>query len=179
MFSLIILLLMNTIITEIPLQATQIPIVVDEQQFNRQSMWYTDRPIDARTQTRNRYLDSVKLTKKQTVASGAFYNPTRTKTTLSWNLSWELDWMYVIVPENWTYQIQTDVFIERNLWVWYLEIYPASWPITRETVINKNRNIQITDTKNLRKWDKLNVWIWNFSDTEVDFEFTLTITKLS
>jgi hypothetical protein len=50
---------MNTIITEPILQPVQQAIPQQVKTFTRDQMGYTDRPIDARTQTRNRYLDNV------------------------------------------------------------------------------------------------------------------------
>ena len=52
---------------KIELQKVQQPIVVEQRKETIGWIGYTQRPIDARTQTRNRYLDSVRATTTQQI----------------------------------------------------------------------------------------------------------------
>jgi hypothetical protein len=124
---------MSEITTETNIQQTQQPLEIKERTFDRQSMWYTDRPIDARTQTRNRYLDSVQF---GAVKEISVWDTTKIDDLVDFRTKYskyKWDWIpdWIMIPEGWTYLITWRVFADTS-WVDIYEVWMSIQIETKE-----------------------------------------------
>lgn len=169
-------------------QMEVMPTVIPDRITN---IWRIDRPINARTGTINRYLDSATFNAWWTVSSMSLYDIDNGSITIkSWQLIWDVksNWTPTVtkiyIPQQWTYQINWRVFISSWLWV--------SWLLTTFLQINESYaigfasaipvrwiTIPITTTANINKWDYINVYLDNETANDIDFSIEFTITKLS
>lgn len=156
--------------------------------FDRNSIGYTDRPINARTQTYNRYLDSCTINDSwQSTGVVDFRTSTkRVVGSLQWNIwyfnNWLLwSWYWVIIPNDWTYIITTSFTIDAAT-QWLINAYYFRW--TNWTYITGSVWVAVywswdqfswVATLNLNKWDI----IYNEIDSDWQVNMELSITKLS
>lgn len=150
--------------------------------FDRDSIWYTDRPINARTQTYNRYLDWCKAVVTQSI-------PTFTSTKITW-YSFNITGNYkfdsvsdaITIPTDWTYNITIN--------------YKYAWSTTLDTIYEvllngdllyqTTRNwtsawetIQIVWVENFKKWDKIEIYVVKIDSWNLNIDVSSSIIKLS
>jgi len=173
---------MTTEKPELKLQEVQQPMMVEQRQETIGWIGYTQRPINARTQTRNRYLDTTVFVSDITIPWNTLYDiPSYTKTTLSWNLNWRLSsspWK-IIIPVSWTYMVQWWLFISKYLWTDPITIYVDGITSYNNVEAKRWTTIPILFIKNFNKWDDIYISIDNSDIEDIEAVITLNIIKLS
>lgn len=130
---------------KIELQQMQQPMQIQTPVFDRQSIWYTNRPIDWRTQTRNRYLDYTAVSWLANIEGKAVWSaidfnilPLDTvleKTgnlkfnfTASWWLEIPVDWSYImsfinvfLIVSNTSWKTASDIIAQ----YWLSSLIPS------------------------------------------------------
>lgn len=173
---------------KIELQKVQQPIVVEQRQESISSVWYTQRPLDARTQTRNRYLDSVICSDKyRSFASSS--NPTiipeftyeKVGKLPFDKTNWE-----VYIAEDWTYFINAWAIVWAATvtnWTRVLVLY-VNWDVVQldyqvTPPANISVRLSIVEYFNLNKWDIITIWVSQSSTETVDVSTRLKTFKTS
>lgn len=118
---------------ELKLQEVQQPMMVEQRQETIGWIGYTQRPLNARTQTRNRYLDWVSARKNFQII------PASTPTKLTWftytktgNYPWDkVDWEFFIAESG-----------------TYLLLFTANW----DTVTTNPSLLRIMDKDSVVDW---------------------------
>lgn len=182
--------MINTSKDTIKIQPIQEEYKQDVVQFDRNSMGYTDRPLNARTQVANRYLDSCTVF-HPFVLDDWIIDTTLSNIYIVWNLSFKpksfddsvnsgiwleipVDWTYLI---NWYIELQDSdtaslyVAYTRGVTSYKISFNGVSWWISIW------QTIPITWTFDLKKWDVIRYekWISDWFSAWV----SITITKLS
>lgn len=156
-------------------------IKVEQPVFDRNSMWYTDRPINQRTQVRNTYLDWVVATQSsQTIDDVTLTDIIWYTFTKTWNYAFE-NTDSIKIPVNWTYIINA-VFDWNDALTQWLHYVTINWTQTLIQVwdnMSAFQNIFITWVKNLSKWDIIATEVFQESWSSKDVTVELTVTKLS
>lgn len=146
---------------------------------------YTQRPINQKTQVRNKFLNVVEYTSHWDVPSNSFSQPVSlTFNNLSSTLAWGTTSSpaKVIIPESWTYLINMSYFVSTvsPVWAtWEIWLY-IEW-IQWDVVLNgwRRTSLKLNVIKNYNKWDKLSVYIENSLTSTLEWYLSLYITKLS
>lgn len=185
MFNLLLMLFLMANKPKIELQPVQQAVYQQTKPFTRDSMWYTNRPIDQRTQVRNVYLDSVKLNSSFFVEAMSLFDLSDASlSVLSWNLyrKKETNPMKVYFPTWWTYHINWRVFISQHLWVWllntFVQINSSLWEVF-SSMAYKGTTIPINRIVNVKKWDYINIYFDAESDEDIEWSIQISIIKLS
>lgn len=172
------------------LQEVQQSIKVEERQETIGWIGYTQRPINARTQTRNMYLDSIKWESDQQIP------------VPSWSWEWaDVEWYTytkignydftrwntdrIVIPSTWTYMIIARFIINDLYWDLGLTNYKitkngnyllADWRLAMTSF----ESLNITWIENLSKWDIIKMKINIDSEANIrTIKSILSITKLS
>jgi len=159
---------------------TPIPVI-----DNIQDIGYTRRPINQKTQVRNKFLNVVEYTSHWDVPSNSLSQPVSlTFNNLSSTLAWGTTSSpaKVIIPESWTYLINVSYFVSTvsPVWAtWEIWLY-IEW-IQWDVVLNgwRRTSLKMNVIKNYNKWDKLSVYIENTLTSTLEWYLSLYITKLS
>jgi hypothetical protein len=167
----------------IELQTVQQPLVQDAKVFDRNSIWYTNRPISTRTQTDNRYLDWVIWLDTKTIPdlSETLIDGYSFSTTGKYNFDWANG--KIIIPINWTYMVQ--VAIDWNVvdpWDYQVRLY-KNWAMI---VVNMRNYVWVANewyedmnrVYNLNKWDYFEVKAFQDSWSGVDIDISVTVIKI-
>lgn len=167
-------------------QVVQKPVPVEQKVFDRDSVWRTDRPINARTQVNNRYLDWV-VASVDTISIQDI-----TPTTIDWYsytvtgkydfVAWNTD--RIVIPQDWTYQIIVNFEWLSIMTIWWC-IYsvnlnwsylywsaPAAAPSAFTT-------IQFVWVENLSRWDYLQTQVTQFEWSNKNIKVKISLIKLS
>lgn len=184
-----------------PLLPMQQPIEWETKTFNRFSMWYTDRPINARVQTYNRYLDWCTIWWDADItATPIWVDPFTTQVNLSKtniyvpfekNGSYPRDtsdW-YLVIPTDWTYLVtwltQFDNADLTIAWIFtqlYYDWYMWTWPLYQSWKYRllSSDIISFTITQNFKRWDKITFKAWHAAELlTMKTIVYLTVAKIS
>ena len=172
------------------IQKVQIWMDIPKQEFNRQSMWFTDRPIDFRRQVRNWYLDSVTIKVTSTTWSSNQFIILSLDLTKTGRLLWETflhlsTYWAIYIPWPWTYLITSKV----SKWSWsaatecILKITQNAsstiWRVPSSTnTLNSDQYWSWSFVINASKWDY--IWFtWNTDNANWIIYMETRITKIS
>ena len=173
---------------DIKLQSVQTTIDRKPVSFDRQSMWYTDRPINAKTQTYNRYLDTAEIDTDWVLITSwgdalvtVIWYENKTGNPQINIVSWWFE-----IPSNGTYMIQG--------WVW-IDTTATTVLTTLELDVEKNwvaiydsyviaawlfSIIYINSVFNFKKWDLIQFRWYNTDTNDLLFIWKwLSLIKLS
>ena len=145
---------------------------------------HTERPLNARTQINNKYLDSVMAYKSQEITLWDEYITWRAFTK-TWNLMFDSVPDGIVIPKSWTYMILLTVSREgNNSWDRYIEMFKNTE--FYESVIN---TVAVTDTlsykqdmtiiDNFTKWDYLEVRVLQSRAATLNAWVRFQVVKLS
>lgn len=169
---------------EIVIQPVQVEMNTPSRANEQINTWFTSRPLNARTQTRNQYLDSATFVSSSLLVPWITYwyeIPSYTSNTLSWNLlrkTTTSPWI-IIIPVTWTYLIQWWLFVSQYLWTSPISIY-VDWIISYTNVaISAWYTVPIMVVHNLIRWDEIYIYIENTWPYSIDAILNLSIIKLS
>ena len=144
----------------------------------------TERPLNARTQTNNRYLDSVVAYKSQEITLWDEYITWRTFTK-TWNLMFDSVPDGIVIPKSWTYMILLTVSREENnSWDRYIEILKNTefYKSVFNTVAATDALLYKQDTTiidNFTKWDYLEVRVLQSWAATLNAWVRFQVVKLS
>lgn len=190
MYLLLLLFFMATPKQE--LQQVQQPVKQDIKSFDRNSIWYTNRPISSKTQTDNRYLDSsiFDWQKSISVWSTSVLDENYSYSNMSKYSFEKIEHDWFVIPVNWTYTITASYF------VWWFEA-PTSWIVITYlshyewiSLINTVSSPipfeacdgnwwTLTYTYNFKKWDTITLYWNNNTNKDLTIRATVTIIKIS
>jgi len=168
---------------KVELQKVQQPVEFKKLVFDYQSMWYTNRALNARSQTYNRYLDNVVVywianvpwiwaTDDFTPTSNSTDIPMTTIFNKTGDLKWEIDGDWgILIPEDWTYLITIEhVFLmyptisdwDVKAAYWLYPIIPllyetTSWfsSLDSRLFFTRQATTSFSFTASASKWDPL------------------------
>lgn len=176
---------------KIELQKVQQPIMVEQRQETIGWVWYTQRPLDARTQTKNRYLDSVYFSWSTNILDDDYwYIIPSTKINTNWNLNRKIDWNKMICPSYSTYIIQWRIEIIPSWWVdaalFGVVIEKTSKTLTDSPIFTNYvymvwwlTTIPFNVVTNLEPWWYIRVYGYNWETTTNQFDLYTDIIKFS
>ena len=143
---------------------------------------YTERPLNARTQTNNRYLDSVSFGWVATVTSMWLSYVIFSQDVEVWNYNRNV-WNSITIPVQGTYLINWDSLVSSASWIWQVRIVIEKNGTTDIKVVYAMAEhwttIPISTTYNFVKGDYIRIYIDNSSSDSIDVVVNLTIVKLS
>jgi hypothetical protein len=166
-------------------QETQKQVEQSYKQFDRNSIWYSDRPISARTQVANRYLDWV-------VAYNASIEiPDSTQTNITWYTytktgrydfnAWNTD--RIIIPQDWTYQVIANFRWLDTMTIWWMVYWitlnwnDLYWWSPAST--SSFETIQYVWIENLTRWDYIQANVFQTEWWSKDITVKISVVKLS
>lgn len=170
---------------KIELQEVQQPIVIEQRKETIGWIGYTQRPIDAKMQTRNRYLDSVRAVQtEQDIAATTDTEITWYTYTKTGNYDftrWSTD--SIIVPENWTYMIIADYQRTETMTVWEtIHWVKLDWNnLYSQNVFNvtATNTYTLSWVENLTKWQEITINVFHIESEARKVKIKLSLTKLS
>lgn len=164
----------------------QVAIKVEQPVFDRNSMGYTDRPINQRTQVNNVYLDSADFGWDLNMTTMTqSYIASFTLWTTVWKYPWKTEntpWT-IYIPTWGTYSILWDMFISTAPWIWRIRLaIEINWWADIKVIstnVEHKTNTPIILNYNFIKWDFIRIYVDNDSSDSVELNISLNITKIS
>lgn len=187
MYSLLLLLFMMANTQDTKLQDAQTPIVFEQVQEKIDQIGYTHRPLNARTQTNNVYLDSVfaQDTDRAITSASLTTVPSYNYYSKIWNY-WrdKVNWQ-VTIPVDWTYNVSFYAAFEANaLWL-RLVILNVNWnPVdlanyVSDWITSVASYLHVSQPYNLKKWDIITIQVYQSSTSTLEVTTNLKVIRLS
>lgn len=164
----------------------QQPIELQKTKESIYNIWFSQRPLNIRTQTWNIYSDSVTFnwtSTINTVTTKDLDSVTETLRTWTYKRNTESNIAKIYIPKSWTYLIQWRAYISSSTWTGIIS-----------TFIQKNETdnigfcaneakaqttIPIITIANLSKWEYVNIYFDNEASATVELWIEISFIKLS
>ena len=182
-YSLLFILLCYQMADKTELQEIQKPMPVIENTQTGSRIGKTERPISARAQVQDRYLDTIQWYTTQIISDSVQNNII--DLTIYWTGTLKPDWTtWMIIWATWTYMIQVSLNIDAYWWSQHitLEIYNIDtriWVKSQTVPTIWDTDMDYNKTFNLNKWDIINYVVSQDSWWDATINITATIIKLS
>ena len=149
-----------------------------------QQTGYSQRPMNARAQTFNRYLDSISIN----CTSSTWLNPTFTLESWTivslWKYNWKQAWWKIYFPVEWTYII--DIAIHEWVWNTATELFigvaynsaTILWVSSIANSLNPFLWGSWVTTINALRWEYIEVTWWTDAAWWIIL-LDITVTKIS
>lgn len=186
MFNLFIIMF---ILSETKLQKVQYPIENIKQEETIAWIWYTQRPINQKTQVRNTYLDSCTISATQQLPVPSWAWEWVVVSWYTYNTVWKYSFVWqntneIKIPTTWTYSINVRIIINDSFWDLWLSKYEilknwnelfADWKLT----LSYFESMNIIWTENFKSNDILKIQINADDETQIrTLNIKTTIIKL-
>jgi hypothetical protein len=158
--------------------------------YSWQSIGRVERPISARSQVQDRYLDTINVNTVITTNIASMWNDIldiESVDYIKWNIKWNISWWNLVVPVWWTYNIQTTVYVDsvwsfnttKNIGMQILINWVSKY-VSVNLIAGSVTTVNLQYIVNLNKWDT--IWLKAYNNdlySHIFLTIHFNIIKLS